>query len=102
MVGANSVADRVVSFIAYHSGLILWTDLGHAPKSFHDIILSNFFGCVHARSFNCLIECIGLQKKKKSGRSSTGSTGLKWTEVGAIQQSWNGWNKAWNMRDLLN
>lgn len=47
---ANSVADWVVSYIANHSGQVLWTHLDDAPSAFWDFVFSNFFGCIHTRT----------------------------------------------------
>lgn len=44
---ANSAIDWVVSFVAHHSGEVLWTHLGDVLGSLQDFVFSDFLGCIH-------------------------------------------------------
>lgn len=46
---ANLAADWIASYVTNHSGEVLWTDLGDALGPLHDIVLSDFLGCIHSR-----------------------------------------------------
>lgn len=44
---ANSVINRIASFIMQHSGGCFMNDLSLLPMSFRDIIFSDLLGCIH-------------------------------------------------------
>ena len=46
---ANSATDLMATYVAEHSGQMVWTKSDDLPSAFKDILLSDLFGCIHIR-----------------------------------------------------